>query len=357
LYSQRAVDLFATNKILEEDFISRKAFIKDFKEEVHLLSTEEVIFIASVQFALKLIDSNKTAKLLCLYINHKLNQLCSDLKLSYKYCVCGLGSYGAESMNFASDIDLVVLVEDIRKGNDCQKDFQIFLSKAKEALKPFDVDFRLRPEGQSSQLVWDLINYKEYLNKRARIWEFQTLLKLRFVSGDLDLFKEFQVCIFNKVKSLDKGYIKNEIKKMYNTVNQQLIRSGDKTFHIKKDRGGGLTVDFLLQYICLKDIKLYKKLSGKSIRKIISSLKKEIGEEDSNSLNTNFNFLKDLELAIQNIFNTNQGIVHSNEEKRLLISNFFKMKDVNELDKKITEVTKSNNILFEKYVNSNNRIN
>ncbi len=144
---------------------------------------------------------------------------------------------------------------------------------------------------------------------------------------------------------------------MYNTVNQQLIRSGDKTFHIKKDRGGGLTVDFLLQYICLKDIKLYKKLSGKSIRKIISSLKKEIGEEDSNSLNANFNFLKNLELAIQNIFNTNQGIVHSNEEKRLLISNFFKMKDVNELDKKITEVTKSNNILFEKYVNSNNRIN
>jgi glutamate-ammonia-ligase adenylyltransferase len=357
LYSQRAVDLFVTNKILEEDFISRKAFIKDFKEEIHLLSAEEVIFIASVQFALKLIDSNKTAKLLCLFIDYKLNQLCSDLKFSYKYCLCGLGSYGAESMNFASDIDLVVLVEDIRKGKDCQKDFQIFLSKAKEALKPFDVDFRLRPEGQNSPLVWDLINYKEYLNKRARIWEFQTLLKLRFVSGDSDLFKEFQVCIFNKVKSLDKSYIQNEIKKMYNTVNQQLIRSGDKTFHIKKDRGGGLTVDFLLQYICLRDIKLYRKLSGKSIRKIISSLKKEIGEEDSNSLNANFNFLKNLELAIQNIFNTNQGIVHSNEEKRLLISNFFKMKDVNELDKKITEVTKSNNILFEKYVNSNNRIN
>jgi glutamine synthetase adenylyltransferase len=144
---------------------------------------------------------------------------------------------------------------------------------------------------------------------------------------------------------------------MYNTVNQQLIRSGNKTFHIKKDRGGGLTVDFLLQYICLKDIKLYKKLSGKSIRYIISSLKNNIGEEDSISLNTNFNFLKDLELAIQNIFNTNQGIVHSSQEKRLLISKFFKMNDVNELDKKIIELTKSNNLLFEKYVGNDNRIN
>jgi glutamate-ammonia-ligase adenylyltransferase len=356
LYSQRAVDLFATNRILEEDFISRKVFMKDFGEEIHSMSTDEVIFIASVQFALKLIDSNKTAKIFSLFINHKLKQLCSELKLKYKYSLCGLGSFGAESMNFASDIDLVVIVEDIQKGTDCQKDFQILLNKAKEVLKPFEVDFRLRPEGKSSPLVWDLKNYQEYINKRARIWEFQALLKLRFVSGDPDLFKTFQDCIFKKVASLEKSYILNEIKKMYNTVNQQLIRSGDKTFHIKKDRGGGLTVDFLLQYLCLKDIKLYKKMSGKNIRGIISYFKKEIGEEVSISLKANFNFLKDLELAIQNIFNSNQGIVHSNQEKRLLISNFLKMKDVNELDKKITEVTKFNNILFEKYVNRDNQV-
>jgi len=354
LFSQRTVDLFSTNKILEEDFISRKVFMKDIKDEINILSTDEIIFIIAVQFALKLIDSKKTANILSLFINHKLNQLCSDLKLTYKYCLCGLGSYGAESMNFASDIDLVILVEDIQKSTDCQEDFQTFLIKAKEVLKPFEVDFRLRPEGQSSPLVWDLKNYREYLNKRARVWEFQTLLKLRFVSGDKDLFKEFQNSIFNKVKSLDKSFIQSEMKKMYNAVNQQLIRSGDKAFHIKKDRGGGLTVDFLLQYICLKDIKLYKKLSGKSIRSIITSLKNEIGGENSISLKSNYNFLKDLELAIQNIFNTNQGIVHSNQDKRLLISFFFKMKDVNELDGKITEITKFNNLLFEKYVNNNN---
>jgi len=357
LYSQRAVDLFATNKILEEDFISRKAFIKNFKDEIHSLSTEEMVFIIAVQFALKLIDSKKAAEVLCLVINHKLNQLCSEMKFNYKYCLCGLGSYGAENMNFASDIDLVVLVEDIQKGKDCQKDFQVFLSKAKEILKPFEVDFRLRPEGQSSPLVWDLKNYKEYLNKRARIWEFQTLLKLRFVHGDSDLFKEFQSSIFTKVQGLDKSYIHYEIKKMYNSVNQQLIRTGDKTFHIKKDRGGGLTVDFLIQYICLKDIKLYKRLSGKSVRKIILLLKNKLGDEDSISLNANFNFLKDLELAIQNIFNTNQGIVHSNQEKRILIADFLKMKDANELDRKIIEVIKLNNILYEKFVNSDNRSN
>lgn len=357
LYSQRAVDLFATNKILEEDFISRKVFMKDFEEELHFLSTEELIFITAVQFSLKLIDSNKLAKILSLFINQVLNRISSELDLKYKYCICGLGSFGAESMNFASDIDLVVLVDDLQKGRDCQKDFQLFLSNAKNALKPFDVDFRLRPEGKSSPLVWDLKNYKEYIDKRARIWEFQTFLKLRFVSGDPDLFHDLQTCIFDKVKCLDKTYIQYEIKKMYNTVNQQLIRSGDNTFHIKKDRGGGLTVDFLLQYLCLKNIKLYKKLSGKSIRTIISSMKNEIGEDAALTLKSNFNFLKDLEVAIQNIFNTNQGIVHSNQEKRFMLANFLKMKDIKELDNRITEITKFNNILFEKYVNNDSQSN
>ena len=126
LYSQRAVDLFTTNKILEEDFISRKVFMKDFEDEMNLLSTDEIIFIVAVQFAHKLIDSKKTAKIFCSFINHKLNQLSSELELTYKYCICGLGSYGAESMNFASDIDLVVLIEDIQKGRTVKKIFRFF---------------------------------------------------------------------------------------------------------------------------------------------------------------------------------------------------------------------------------------
>ena len=55
-------------------------------------------------------------------------------------------------------------------------------------LFPFIVDCRLRPEGESSQLVWDFEKYIEYLNKRARIWEMQSFLKACFVSGVEKLF-------------------------------------------------------------------------------------------------------------------------------------------------------------------------
>ena len=70
-------------------------------------------------------------------------------------------------------------------------------------------------------------------------------------------------------------------------------------------------------------------------------------------LSENYSFLKDLEMAIQNIFNTNQGIVYSNREKKTIAASFFKMKNTDELDKKINDIIKSNNQLFEKYVTNN----
>ena len=57
--------------------------------------------------------------------------------------------------------------------------FQELLASLREELAPFKVDCRLRPEGKSSQLVWGINKYGEYLDSRARIWEFQSLQKLK----------------------------------------------------------------------------------------------------------------------------------------------------------------------------------
>ncbi len=353
LYSQKAVDLLTVNRIFEENFISGKVFIKYFEGEIQTNSTEEIIFLTAVQFALGLIDSQQVSLIFSSFIKKELNKISVDFNIPYKFCLCGLGSYGAQNMNFASDVDLVVIVENIENSDDVQKDFQKILGRAKEILKPFDVDFRLRPEGKSSPLVWDIKNYSEYINKRARIWEFQTLLKLKFVFGDIVLFEDFKNCVFGQVKNFEKNFIKQEILKMYAVFNKEIIKSDDKMFHIKKERGGGLTVEFLLQWFCMNDIKLYEKMIGKNIREIILLMNDKLEVNDLVKLSENYSFLKDLEMAIQNIFNTNQGIVYSNQEKKTITASFFKMKNIDELDKKINEIIKSNNQLFEKYVTNN----
>ncbi len=190
-YSQRAVDILSSSRSFEEFFFSRKVFIKKIDQELADFSPEEILLLLSFQFTLKLINTEKVAKVLTAFVTKRINLLLTDLNLPYNFFVCGLGSYGSESMSFASDIDLIVVADDVENKPDIQKDFQNFLARIKIALKPFDVDFRLRPEGKKSPLVWDIKNYGEYLDKRARVWEFQTLSKTRFVYGDKKLFLAF----------------------------------------------------------------------------------------------------------------------------------------------------------------------
>ena len=66
------------------------------------------------------------------------------------------------SGSFTSDVDLVFVVSNIRKYPDIQKDFQKLLQRFKANLPGLEIDCRLRPEGKSSQLVWDIEDYKKY---------------------------------------------------------------------------------------------------------------------------------------------------------------------------------------------------
>lgn len=344
--SEKAIDLISTNKSLEEFFLSRKVFTKDVENSPGDFQTNEIILIASVQFALGLIGAKKVSKLFTSFIEYKLQQICNDMPLQYKYFVGGLGSFGCENMSFSSDIDLIFVAEDVDLRQDIQKDFQNLLSRAKEELKPFDVDCRLRPEGKSSPLVWGIKNYDCYLQKRARVWEFQSLLKLRFVCSNKNLFEQLRKIVIAKVKQLDKAGTQKEIRKMYSSIQQQTVRSSGSSFNIKKDPGGILTIDFILQSICLNDFSLYKKMIGKSLWQILSLLKRKFSECDFEELKNNYSFLKSTELALQNISNINNSIVPSDDNIRNQLALCLGMKNSSEFDKKIVEVVKSNNNLF-----------
>src|SRR5690606_3801825 len=89
------------------------------------------------------------------------------------FLVLAMGSFGSNQLSFASDIDLIFIVQNIDSYPSIQTDFQKMLGAIKEELNGLEVDCRLRPEGKSSQLVWDLDEYKKYFLVRARIWELQ----------------------------------------------------------------------------------------------------------------------------------------------------------------------------------------
>ena len=348
-HSQKAIDIISASGSSEEFFLSRKVFIKH-PEYLTEYSTTEIVLSLSVQYALGLISGKKLSETLSDFISEKIKSFFDDLQPNYKFFVAGLGSYGAMNMSFTSDIDLIIVADEVETHPDIQKDFQDFLTKAKEILKPFEIDFKLRPEGKNSPLVWGITNYEKYLHKRARVWEFQSLLKLDYVYGDKKLYTDFHKIVLNCFEMSSPQKTREEILKMYSSIQKQAVRVEGSGFNIKKDRGGLLTIDFVLQAVCLGNQKIFKKCLGMNFHKLFSSLKTEIENLDLIILRNNFNFLRQTELAIQNIFNSSNTRLPSSVEERSIIANFLKMKSVEEFEKQITNTIKSNNSLYEKYV-------
>lgn len=348
-YSQKAIDIISASGSSEEFFLSRKVFLK-YSEYLNEYSTTEIVLSLSVQYALGLISEKQLSETLSNFISQKIRLFFDDHKFSYKFFIGGLGSFGSLNMSFTSDIDLIIVADEVETHLDIQKDFQDFLTKAKEILKPFVIDFKLRPEGKKSPLVWGIKNYEEYLHKRARVWEFQSLLKLDYVYGNEKLFAGFQKIVLNCVEILSPQKTREEILKMYSSIQKQAVRVEGSGFNIKKDRGGLLTIDFVLQAVCLDNYKSYKKCLGKNSHKLFSSLRTEMDDRDLATLKYNFHFLRQTELAIQNIFNSSNARLISSAEDRSMIAKCLKMKSLGEFEKQIAKTIKSNNNLYEKYV-------
>ncbi len=348
-YSQKAIDIISTGGQNEEFFLSRKVFIKH-SENLNEYSTTELILSISVQFALGLISQNRVSQILSLFISQKIKSLLDEMNLRYSFFIGGLGSFGSKNMNFASDIDLIIVADEVEKHPDIQKDFQKFLTAAGQKLKPFEIDFKLRPEGKKSPLVWGINNYELYMEKRARVWEFQSLLKLNFIYGDEKLFNEFRNILLTKMGQLNSDAILKEIKQMYFSILSQIVRFADSGFNIKKERGGLLTIDFILQTVCFVNHKIHHKCLGKSNFKIFSLLKNIIASTNLMTLKSNYIFLKQTEIAVQNIFNKSNAILPTSEENKFILSNFLKYKNTKDFEIRISEIIKSNNKLFVKYV-------
>ncbi|MEW6196294.1 MAG: hypothetical protein AB1521_14180 [Bacteroidota bacterium] len=347
-YSEKAIEILQSDKYCSELLLTRKILTKLNKESFHSLTTNQGLFITVIQFAIGMIDHYKVSEILSNYFDYRVNKLFSDFKINCKYFVAALGSYGSVSVNFSSDIDLIVVIDKITEDGDVQKDFQTITTKLQQEIKPFEIDFRLRPEGKNSPLAWGIKEYKEYLNSRARIWEFQALTKLRFICGDKELFNEIKKEIINCVKKLNPGTVKTDIRKMLGTIQRELISSTD-SFNIKKQRGGLSTIDFIIQSVLLSNHTIFKDVIGKKTKLVFNYLCKSVSK-DFKTVQNNYNRLRSIEFSLQNIFNTNNVNIRLTDEKYRLLAEFLKVDGNDELNKELNSIIKTNIQLFEKYV-------
>lgn len=343
-FSQKGVDTFAEDRQLHDIYLSRKIFT-DFNPQ----NIKQLTFFLAVNFTLGLISYKEFSDRLSSFFQNKINDIASKVipkKLNESgYFIASMGSFGSNEMTFNSDIDLIFCVEDILT-KDVHKYFQKVLQKIKEDAKPFEADCRLRPEGKSSDIVWDIKGYKNYINNRMRVWEFQSITRINFISGSKHLFDSFNKIIENKISSLPKIQIEKEIYEMRKKLYPQTI--SNQIFNLKRSPGGIIDIEFLAQYLILCNNNLFETCRGKGTEESLITLSSQF--KDLKKAADNFSFLKKLDITNQNLFNATSSIISLDSRKIKLLSEAMGFENEEEFRKRFLEITLSNQKIFKDFL-------
>jgi glutamate-ammonia-ligase adenylyltransferase len=185
-----------------------------------------------------------------------------------RFAVLGYGSLGGEELGFGSDIDLVFLydapadaVSDGARPLDAARwnarlaqKIVALLSTPTGAGALYQVDVRLRPDGAKGLLVSTLASFEDYQRHRAWTWEHQALIRARAIAGDASLRDAFErVRAQTLARERDPNVLRDEIAAMRTKMRAELDRSDETRFDLKQGEGGLVDLEFLLQYLVLRD--------------------------------------------------------------------------------------------------------
>ncbi len=172
--------------------------------------------------------------------------------------IIAYGKLGSNEMGYSSDLDLIFLME---KGqgeltnifNKIIHKFIFFLTTRTSQGILYEIDTRLRPNGSQGVLISTVQGFSEYQLKKAWTWEHQALIKARFLCGDEEIGNSFEL-LRKKVLCLkrDEKRLGYEIKDMKKKIEGELHLPEGK-FHLKKSSGGLVDIEFISQYLVLKN--------------------------------------------------------------------------------------------------------
>ncbi|PWH05643.1 bifunctional glutamine-synthetase adenylyltransferase/deadenyltransferase [Brachybacterium endophyticum] len=198
-----------------------------------------------------------------------------------RLAVVAMGKTGARELNFISDVDVVYVAEAASEaaaaptepsagqrsgstatGSDpdeertvveigaalCRELARVCADRTAEG-SLWQVDANLRPEGKDGELVRTLDSYRRYYRRWADSWEFQALLKARFVAGDRELGKAFEEMVEPWIwqASTREGFVE-DTRAMRRRVIAHIPRA-EADRNIKLGPGGLRDVEFTVQLL------------------------------------------------------------------------------------------------------------
>lgn len=172
------------------------------------------------------------------------------------FAIIAYGRLGGKELGYASDLDLVFLYED---PDDNAAELYVklgrrmvsWLSTMTSSGRLYDIDLRLRPDGDAGLLAVSVEAFEKYQMQHAWAWEHQAITRARFVVGDAAIGERFEQ-IRRQVLWLDRdpAALRKEVISMREKISAgHPNRSAD--FDLKHDRGGMVDIEFITQYLVL----------------------------------------------------------------------------------------------------------
>ena len=188
--------------------------------------------------------------------------------------IIAYGKLGGLELSYGSDLDLVFLHDSVASGQltDGAKPLEhtMFFTRLVRRLVHFlttqtgsgmlyEIDTRLRPDGQSGLLVTSVEAFERYQEENAWTWEHQALLRARAVAGSATIARKFErIRSATLAAGLHQETLRNDVIAMRARMRKELDKSNVKRFDLKQGKGGIGDIEFLVQYLVLANAAKYR---------------------------------------------------------------------------------------------------
>jgi glutamate-ammonia-ligase adenylyltransferase len=188
------------------------------------------------------------------------------------FAVIGYGKLGGYELAYDSDLDIVFLHDALSEGQtDGAKpvDNTVFFARLASRMLHFlstqthsgtlyQVDTRLRPSGSKGLLVSGVDAFADYQHGHAWTWEHQAILRARPVAGDAGVSARFaQIRRDVLCAERDQDVLRSDVVAMRERMRRELSRAGEGEFDVKQDAGGIVDIEFLVQYLVLREARAH----------------------------------------------------------------------------------------------------
>ena len=184
-----------------------------------------------------------------------------------QFAVIAYGKLGGKELGYASDLDLIFLHNDADDMAQevyarLAKRINVWLSTNTAAGSLFEIDLRLRPNGNAGLLVTDLPGFIDYQEKHAWIWEHQALTRARFCAGDASIGRAFEQARIQILRQPRQAQaLQEEILAMRRRMHDGHPNPSGE-FDLKHDRAGMVDIEFMVQALVLEYSHTHAELTG-----------------------------------------------------------------------------------------------